>query len=312
MKKSSTIFFFTSFFFLLSVNQALATARFFFEMVPSDNPKESALRVMVDSDTPVNVLQASVKIPNGYTFLRTNDGGSIVPVWVDKPEYDATQRTLSFSGMIPGGFSGENLPVLTFFVSGSAKAGDFSFVKEETILYENTPGSSTVSPRTDPLPVASVVDFQKKLSAISSRVKLTPQTDIEAPYNFHFYVSNDPGMFEGKYYIVFSAQDRQSGVQGYFVAEQRGALLSDYSSLEWATATSPFVLVDQERKSFAYIKAVDASGNERVGVISPESGLFHFRYSDFFDNWGIILLLCVFAFIGGITFFFSSRRSSRQ
>ena len=74
-------------------------------------------------------------------------------------------------------------------------------------------------------------------------------------------------MFEGKWFVVFNTQDKQSGIDHFEVQENRGAK-PDYT--KWKTAVSPYLLEDQDLKSYIFIKAVDKAGNSVLEILPPK------------------------------------------
>jgi hypothetical protein len=73
--------------------------------------------------------------------------------------------------------------------------------------------------------------------------------------------------FGGKNYLSFMTVDKGSGVDHYAVAETRlPSFLLALFPLSWETATSPYLLADQNLTSTVYVQAVDRIGNEQLSV----------------------------------------------
>ena len=80
------------------------------------------------------------------------------------------------------------------------------------------------------------------------------------PEPFGILVLKDPQVFEGKYFITFNTQDKQTGIDHYEVKE---------GNKDWKIAESPYLLEDQKLQSIIKVKAIDKAGNERVVEFSP-------------------------------------------
>jgi len=94
------------------------------------------------------------------------------------------------------------------------------------------------------------------------------------PEPFEIKISQDPNIFGGKYFIVFSTTDKQTGIDHYEVKEGK---------IDWKRAESPYLLEDQSLKSIIKVKAVDKAGNERIAEYIPPKKPFPY--------WVIIPLL---------------------
>ena len=80
-----------------------------------------------------------------------------------------------------------------------------------------------------------------------------------APELFTPVVASDPHIFNGAFFLVFSAVDKGSGVDHYEILETP----TDPSSRvtpSWQAATSPYLLQDQSLSSNIYVRAVNHNG----------------------------------------------------
>jgi len=263
-------------------------ARLYFEPAPSQTEGEIAVAVKLDADVPVNVLETAVRIPDGVSFVRAGDGGSIVELWIEQAKYDAAGREVSFAAMIPGGFIGTGGKVLTLYAKrGSHASGEFRFVSEKTALYLNSPAAP---PETAELASIAVSEAIEGSQALAARIGNggNEAKDTEPPYAFYAAVSQNPHMFEGMHYIAFYAKDELSGILRYEVAEGSAEETFQYQSLDWTEASSPHILADQTRSGHIYVKAVDHAGNERIIVIPP-GGLYSQEDAPKYLLWSIII-----------------------
>lgn len=243
------------------------SARIYFEMQEAVVGTEGPFFVAVLLDTEevsVNTVSVSVIVPDSLEPVDTRDSNSIISLWISKPDWDSSTRTLRFSGLIPGGFSGPNAQLITikFIPTGSETTGTFSFNQAETSVLAHSQEAEEV-----PLRFENVT-----LPVQPGKENLPVEiVDVDPPERFTPYVVKDVKAFAGKRVVVFSTQDKGSGICCYQVAEKRGKEVSDYTKLSWRDAESPYRLLDQTLKSFVYVKALDKYGNERVIVITPQS-----------------------------------------
>lgn len=216
------------------------------------------LAVLVDADHPVNAFDITVDLPPNVALVGTSDGGSIINYWVGAPHYDAAAHTVSFAGIVPGGFAGTNGRLLTLILEAD-RAGEtlVGFDERASQVRQNTPDAAP-----EPLQFTTVA-----LSVQAGRENLeNPVPDEESPALFQPEIARDPSIADGAPLLVFATQDVGSGVAGYFVSEQSSP---DEDGASWIAATSPYRLKDQTLSSWILVKAVDLAGNERIVTLGP-------------------------------------------
>jgi len=231
-----------------------------------------------------------------------SDGGSVLKLWVERPTINNQQTTdneqqgvIFFTGGVPNGFRGEGLIGKIIFktlsttntnakdqelisgnssnISGNLCTAKIKFLQGTQILLNDglgTPAKLTTK------------EANFKISAKESEIKNGWQEVLEEdnipPEPFKIVISKDPSIFEGKYFITFWTQDKQSGIDHYEVKE---------GEWEWQEVTSPYLLRDQSLRSIIRVKAIDKAGNEKVEIAKPTSKIFL--------NWivfvGIILIV---------------------
>jgi len=98
-------------------------------------------------------------------------------------------------------------------------------------------------------------------------------------------------MFEGKYFLVFATQDKKSGIAHYEVQENRRQKIE---SRKWIETESPYILKDQELRSYIFVKAVDKAGNERIAVVEPR---YPIKWYEMYEIWGIIIVMIFIGYI---------------
>lgn len=242
-----------SFFGLFSVANAQE-----YELV-SDYSKNTQILFLDTKGVDINAIEGVVKIGDGdYEEVNLSTEGSIVPIWLSSPTIIG--RDIIFEGVLPGGFNGR--AILFSFSGGNIKSSLSGLVYLNDGL--GTSKKVTVKYR------EATIEEKNVISTISENIEAGVEGDLIPPEIFYPAISTSTDLFDGRLFVSFLTQDKQSGIDYYEVAEKRGMFKSfNYKKLDWQKAESPYLLNDQEGESFVYVKAVDRAGNERISVVSP-------------------------------------------
>lgn len=230
----------------------------FIETVRVDNGQDCINAVNVEISYPTDTLRA-------VDFSR---GDSIFSLWAVEPKIDTDRGTITFAGGIPGGYcgriSGDASPsdVLgkIVFTVASAKApvaqirfadGSKAYLNDG----QGTPASLATKGATVTLSPVALQTENPWLSEVGK--------DTTPPQPFDVQVESTLGVFGGKYYIVFSTSDKESGLDHFEIAELGG----------WKRITSPYLLANQSFLGVGdvQVRAVDKAGNMRLGFYSASS-----------------------------------------
>jgi len=191
-----------------------------------------------------------------------SQGNSILAFWPEGPSFSNQEGTISFVGGVPGGFQGDGLLGKLVFQtkkSGeqfSAQSAAVRFLDSSQVLLND--GLGTPAELITKEAIFTIFPEKREVSEDQWRKEL--EKDDIPPESFEIIISQDPFLFEGKYFIVFQTQDKQTGIDYYEVKEGKR---------DWQRAESPYLLEDQELKSIIKVKAVDKAGNERMAEITP-------------------------------------------
>jgi len=257
MKKNIKIFSVVCFLYLLAPGLSFAANVFI------DTEKDSfatgetfLLKVFLDTENiSVNAVGGRVVFPENLLSLEEiQDGNSAINFWIEKPSLVGSNSVV-FSGITAGGFYGPNK--LLFSVVFKAKnngAGTVSF-SDIQVLQNDGVGTKVDT-------VNRSFGFFNTKELVSSEEGLFVN-DKNPPEDFFPSVASDPEMFGGAYFVVFSTQDKESGIGHYEVREGFWG--------EYIVAESPFVLNDQSLIKKIYIKAIDNNKNERVVSLAPQN-----------------------------------------
>lgn len=218
----------------------------------------------------INAVQGKITFPANLLELKeVRDGDSIINFWIQKPSRES-ESEVSFSGVIPGGFSGVLSPyykgeksgkIFSLIFTGKSAGESLILIKDAKILLND--GLGTEAKTSVQNSFVAIRDY------ISGDSRIMPK-DTDPPELFTPEIASDPDIFDGKRFLVFSVQDKGSGVDYYAVHEttqRKDAAQID--SGEWTPVESPYLLKDQSLKSYIYIKAVDKAGNARIVYLPP-------------------------------------------
>jgi hypothetical protein len=230
----------------------------------------------------VNAIEGSVRLEgSACTISDIRTGISDIPFWVEHPKI--LSESVRFAGVIPGGRT-DNVTLFHLVLACPSEGLTNITVDGLRVLLNDGLGTETAS-HVQPFAVTVRAGATTTLSNISESI------DRDAPEQFSPEIVSDSALFEGVYVLLFSTQDKKSGMERYEVFESRRMLTSD-ESIEWRVATSPYVLQDQSLKSFVFIRALDRDGNARMVRLEPRHPLLWYEQEDFA---GIMMLIGIVA-----------------
>jgi hypothetical protein len=202
-----------------------------------------------------NAVQADVTFPAGlFTLQGVNDGASPVTLWVEAP-HETASGTVEFAGIVPGGVSSANSVVGLILVPVAPGTGTIAI--SDAALLANDGQGTAISVTT------SSVSIDVGSAPASGVVPQGPAFPYTAPQTFTPVISQDPDIYGGQYFLIFSTTDKGSGIAYYQVLETpAGSGMGENPA--WVTATSPYLLQDQDLSSDIYVRAVNNAGNAIV------------------------------------------------
>lgn len=247
---------------IVSVLGALCTASFAYASTMSVVTDTSTVktgglftaRVLFDTEnTPINAVEGSlVYSPDVIKIEKISIGSSVVSFWVEQPKV-SNQGTVHFSGIIPGGIvvsEGELFSVTARAVS----VGDARMSIEGAQSLINDGHGSIEETKT----IASTVKIKQ---GNASDYQELARTDTTKPLSFTIVRTRDMSLYDNNHFIVFSSQDKGSGVDHYVVCEFLRACV---------TTSSPYELANQTPLYRIVVHAYDAQSNVQTAkLVSP-------------------------------------------
>lgn len=214
----------------------------------------------------INAVEGRVHVPEGLGVKEMRDGTSVVQYWVKRPSILSGCENgcdIFFSGIMPGGFSGSKGLVFSIIISPPPETsqinGQMTFHDVKVLLHDGLGTPTDVS--TTNLTYAVTTDPDA-----SSPDAITPDTTPPEPFSLSLL--RDPELFAGQWFIIFTAVDRESGIDHYEICEhpREGNHVKECLD-QWLIAESPYQLKDQTLNGVVTVKATDRRGNVRVASI---------------------------------------------
>ncbi len=242
---------------LLSATSQVLAARLYFEPSKGNFSAGSVLSVELKintEDVPINTIEGYLKFSKDFFSLEgLSDGNSIISFWVKKPV--AENGLVSFAGIIPGGYGGRDGTLIKILLK-SIKTGQGKIEIEPNSQVLLNDGQGTQ---------AEVKYNAASFNITKSGIDVTVIRDIEPPESFSPQIASDPNIFGGQWFLTFSTQDKNSGIDHYEMQESGKIPVSD----KWVTAESPYLLKDQKLYRYIYVRAIDKAGNEKIAFLPP-------------------------------------------
>lgn len=261
--------------------------------VPQAKPFTVTLLVDTEGKS-INAIDGIILVPQELgNDITITDSGSIITYWIQQPVWDAKTRSIKFSGAVPGGYQGSNgilLSVTLPAYNGSKLSNGLTVT--ELHSYQND-GLGTPINISSKQFVIGGAQTDNDISITDQLYLNDKKQDSIPPETFSPQVARDANAFGNKWFVSFATTDKQSGIDHYEIQESQSGRID---SANWKTASSPYLLQDQELHSFIYITAVDRQGNERVIKVFPKnSAPWWFRY-----GWDTLIIgAIIFLIIGG-------------
>ena len=223
----------------------------------------------------INAVEGKVVFPADVLELKEiRDGNSIINFWVERPKNNGNQ--IIFSGIIPGGYQEANGHIFSVAFQARQDGTSTIEIRDAKILLNDGNGTPSKT---------AIFNFQFSI------FKPALDNDTDLPEDFKPEIASDPSIFEGKWFLVFGTQDKGLGIGHYEAQENKK---NKIGGEKWLAVESPFLLKDQELKSFIFVKVIDKAGNERIVVVEPR---YPIRWYGQPLIWSIIILGIIILYI---------------
>ena len=253
--------------FLLPAH-GVSAAQLFLQTAKRTIPTDTtfAINVYVNTENEsINAIEAKVSFPASQLELKeVRDGNSIINFWIERPKISQS-GTVNFSGIIPGGYQGEGLLFSLVFRAKSPGDATVSLAGGNVLLNDGngTPASLKLG--------AVTLTISKEVKKETIRPTVASIIDTDPPEPFTPIVAQSPSLFEGKWFLIFSTQDKGSGIDHYEVCEGNGTSCK--------VAASPYLLENQKLDQKIFVKAFDKKGNRQLATLPPQKPLPWYKHT---------------------------------
>lgn len=219
------------------------------------------------------------------TALEVQDislGNSIFTLWPRTPDFTSIDGKIMFTGGVPSGTIGGSIVKIAFLAK---KAGQANFyLSDDSILYLHD-GKGTKTSAQNQKVSLTILESDGNVPAQNTWQE-NLVSDKTTPKNLIIQLGKDPYILDGKYFISFFAEDKESGIDHYEVKE---------GDKDFVSSVSPYILVDQSLKSKIFVKVVDKAGNEKM-VEFKNTKAFYLQF------WfiSLLLILVIVYFVGRV------------
>ena len=219
----------------------------------------------------INTVEANLNFSQILKVVDFSQGKSIITLWVKSPEINQELGLISFSGGIPGGYCGR----IPGDPGVSNLLGRIVFqVRETDAKLEHETDAKVKFLDSSEVLLNDGFGTPAKLNAQGVVFTILPQkegptreewqkeliADTIPPEPFAIEIHQYPLIFEGKYFIIFSTTDKQTGLDYFEVKEGKK---------DFKKASSPYLLEDQALGKKIIVRAYDKAGNYQEAEIKP-------------------------------------------
>jgi|GEM_PF-1285424 len=300
--KLSLIIFSFSFFiyFFININNVHA-ANFLINGDSRSVRVGSILKIQINVDTQnenLNTFSGTIKFPNNLLALQEiKTGSSIINLFIEEPK-EVQPGQVNFSGITPGGYTGQGFLMETIF---KAKADGNGTISLQNALAFHNDGSGSAATTT-----SRNFDFAINSTAPAGATSsFEISADKEAPEAFTPTITKIPDIGGNNYLLLFATEDKISGIDHYEVKE---------GDQNFKIAVSPYLLADQGLKNDIIVKAVDKNNNERLAIVKlrPENTNLKNKTNNLLLKTLIILLIAVFIILSIFWFRFKKDKPNKK
>lgn len=219
------------------------------------------ITLLLDSTTSaINAFEGSLHFSPNLALQDIRYSGSLVPLWVERPEEKET-GTVTFVGVFPGGFQEKGNLFTLVFAARRAGIANLSF-GHDTKAYLND-GSGTQASIITP----AVLSFSILLSTGAPHTLVLDDTTPPEPFT-PLIVPGEPFGYSGSV-LVFTTQDKDSGILRFDIARSYNRHIQE-KDLSWQEVESPYVLSLQDADQYIFVRATDHAQNTYTATVPPQ------------------------------------------
>ena len=231
----------------------------------------------------INAVRVNFSFSQDILEIRDfSKGNSVLTVWLEEPQFSEEGGSFSFSGGIPGGYQGwDGTLGKVIFKAKEQGLAKIEFQESSQTLLNDGMGT----PAKLEVRGAAFNLLPEAAEGYENQWQQELEKDTIPPEFFEIEISQQSDIFDGKYFIIFSTTDKQTGVSHYENKEDEE---------QWKVGNSPYPLEDQSLTSIITVRAVDKAGNKRISEIGPR----YIPSEKPFPYWVVALAIFLMGLVG--------------
>ncbi len=220
------------------------------------------ISVVLSLDTsykPINVVNGTINFSKEYFDVENiKTGDSILTLWPKRPTV-LENGTIIFTGGIPNGFNGSNGNIFSFILKPKKIGEQLVSISNAAIFLNNGFGTKVDG--------VTLIPLKIKIASAEGQIITPPQPVIDKikPLPFTPVVSRNTSIAGNKFFVSFSAVDKETGISYYEIREKYVLVpfFGPWLSADWQKSETPYILKLQHWWSKVYVRAYDGAGNFR-------------------------------------------------
>ena len=206
-----------------------------------------------------NVIEGNINIigAENIEIKDISTADSAINNWVRNPSVSSANNDISFTGGAPGGFNGDEIRLFKIYFTAK-KSGELKFLPSQINVYANDGKATLLNIKLNDL----TFNINQSIGLVKNEWKDTLKKDTQAPSDIRAEFGQDPSVYDNKKFVIFSAIDKESGLDYFEVKEGDRSLVR---------TSGAYVLQNQEMSEPLIVFAFDKSGNISRQLINQAS-----------------------------------------
>lgn len=247
------------------------------------------VRLDTNAEQCINAVSGSLHFDEGLYVEDVSVGQSIFNLWLPGyPSFDNDTNSVEFSAGIPNGYCGPvpGDPSLTntifeIVLRTESQEADGQYEATRVVDFASdatgylNDGKGTMIALGTQGTIITVTD--EYVGGENDEWLQRVAEDTTPPKEFSITLASKNDVYNGKYFISFNTNDKQTGIDHYEVYEEPFDQIEFFGwgavTAPWQEVVSPYELKDQSLNSTIRVKAVDKNGNEYIAVLVPDEEL---------------------------------------
>jgi len=256
------------------------------------------IRLNVTPPENVTAIEGYLKFDNQSLKAIDFLTGNSVLMFIETPKINQEQGIVSFSSIIPGGYTGR----LPGDPGESNLLGKIIFQVQKTINPQTSIyflDNSRVLLDDGEEAKTNLVFKPLDIQISSQEVAFNPLDDLAKikeedkipPEEFKPEIVK----IDDKYFLVFNSQDKQSGIDHYEITTLKENLFGQLVPVtNFEKGESPYLLDKSNLTKTIKVKAIDKAGNERIVTLNPQVPIKWYKN---YWLWSIIIVGIILGYI---------------